>query len=91
MIIEYFYKHYFNKQLVSIFHQSGASLPFGIFEERNKRRSTAPESVSCHFIPLAALPDDNHQPEVKGQTHLYLYTSSLAGFQFKSLEDLQAD
>lgn len=70
--------------------QSGASFTFRIFEDGNKRQINAVFEMCAAFILLAASPDANQQPEVRGQTHLYLYTSSLAGFQFKSLESLQS-
>lgn len=42
----------------------------GSLKRRNKRQiSGFFENACCYFIPLAASPDDNQQPEVKGRTH----------------------
>lgn len=60
-----------------------------IWREEQKRVNAFFKNVCSCNSASAALPNANHQPEVEGQTHLYLLPNLLAAFQFGSVHSLQ--
>lgn len=60
-----------------------------IWREEQKQVNAFFQNVCSCISASAALPDANHQPEVEGQTHLYLLPNLLAAFQFGSVHSLQ--